>query len=220
MIDEVKQLVDFIADKNGRGYIPPAQFNLFAKMSQLEFLSSRLGNIKQLNQQGVPPFGYKSTRRIDVDLRPFLYGPETIPINSQGNWNYPYGHLWPDSFSKNDFSEITEIDEDEYPSIKHSQIIPPTADYPILIFRNPYGFIDPYSIGSFKYSYIKTPPDPVWGYDVVNDVPVYNESRSVDFTLRQISITDITVLILEKVGIYLDKPQLLQFSQMKQQQGT
>jgi hypothetical protein len=220
MIDEVFQLVNFISDKNGRGYIPPAKFNLLAKTSQLEFLSTRLGNIKQQGPSGVPPFGYKSSRRIDVDVRPFVYGPELISINPQGNFYYPYGFMWPDAFHKNDFSEINEIDSDEYPRIKKSTIIPPTEDYPVIIFRNPYGFIDPYSIGSFQMSYVKYPRDPVWGYDVVNDEEVYSESKSQDFTLRQISLMDITALILEKVGINLDKEQLLAYAQLKQQQGT
>jgi hypothetical protein len=220
IIDEVYKLVNFVADKNGRGYVPPARFNLLAKIAQLEFISIRLGNIKALNERGVPPFGYKSNRRIDVDLRPFVYGPETISITNQGNFVYPYGFMWPDAWHKNDFSVIEEIDSDEYPRVKHSQIYPPTEDFPILIFRNPYGFIDPYSIGSFKMSYVKYPSDPVWGFSVVNNEEVFNEAASVDFTFSPINMLDVTILILEKVGINLDKPQLLQYAQLKQAQGT
>lgn len=220
LIDEVYQLVNFIADKNGRGYIAPGQFNLLAKQCQLEFLSSRLGNIKQQNERGVPPYGNKSSRRISVDVRPFVYGPEIIPINNQGNFNYPYGFMWPDAWSKLDFSEITEIDEDEYPFIKKSAVIPPTADYPVMILRNPYGFIDPYSIGSFLLTYVKYPVTPVWAFSEVNDAPVFNPSASTDFTLRDISMMDITALILEKIGLFLDKDQILQYSFAKQTQGT
>lgn len=220
MIDEVYQLVNFISDKNGRGYISPASFNLLAKQCQLEFISSRLGNIKQLNQKGVPPYGYKSNRRIDVDLRPFVYGPVPINVTPQGNFNYPYDFMWPDAWHKNDFTEINEVSSDEYPAIKKNSIIPPTEDYPVIIFRNPYGFIDPYSIGSFQMSYVRYPEDPVWGYDIVNDSPVYNGSKTTDFVLRNISMMDITAMILEKVGINLNKDLLLQYSIQKQVQGT
>jgi len=220
MINEVFELINYVADKNGRGYIPPASFSLTAKICQLEFLTSRLGNIKTLGPNGVPPFGYKSTRRVSVDLLPFLYGPVTVPIESNGNFAYPYGFMWPDAWHKNDFTAIKQIETDEYPAIKHSTIHPPTSDYPVLIFRNPYGFIDPYSIGSFQMSYIKIPPDPVWGFDVVNDVEVYNESLSTDFVLRDISFMDISMLILEKIGVNLDKGQLLSYSMAKQAQGS
>jgi|SRR6185369_1615666 len=214
MIDEVYQLVNYISDKNGRGYLPPAQFNLLAKNCQLEFVTTRLGNLRQ------PSPAYKSNRRTDVDLRPFLYGPITIPINANGDFVYPSGFMWPDSWQKNDFSSIVEIQSDEYPFIKKNVILPPTEAYPYIIFNNPYGFIDPYSIGSFKLQYIKYPNDPIWGYNVVNDVPVYNAATSTDFTLGLISMMDITAMILEKVGINLNKEMILQYSQTKQAQGT
>lgn len=155
-----------------------------------------------------------------MDLRPFLYGPEIIPINNQGNFNYPYNYMWPDSWSKLNSGQINEIDNDEYPFIKNNLIIPPTSDDPIIIFDYPYGFVDPYSIGSFRLKYLRRPPDPMWGYTVVNDEPVYNPATTQDFLLDQISFMDITALILEKIGINLDKPQLFQYAQQKQIQGT
>jgi len=214
MIDEVYQLVNYISDKNGRGYLPPAKFNLLAKTCQLEFISTRLGNLRN------PRPAYKSNRRVDVDLRPFLYGPITIPINSGGNFVYPSGFMWPDSWQKTDFTQITEIQSDEYPFIKNNAILPPTSDYPYIIFNNPYGFIDPYSIGSFKLQYIKYPDDPIWGYTIANDVEVYNPATTTDFTLGLISMMDITVLILEKVGINLNKDSVTAYAQAKQAQGT
>ena len=214
MIDEVYSLVNYISDKNGRGYIPPAKFNLLAKTCQLEFISTRLGNLRN------PVPGYKSNRRVDTDLRPFLYGPISVPIRSNGDFTYPDGFMWQDSWQKLDFSPITDIQSDQYPAIKKSVIIPPTEDNPIIIFNNPYGFIDPYSIGSFLFSYVKYPDDPVWGYDVVNDEPVYNPNTSVDFKLGIISMMDITALILEKVGMNLNKDSILSYAVQKQIQGT
>lgn len=213
MIDEVFQLVNFISDKNGRGYLPPAKFNLLAKVSQLEFVTKRLGSY----QGQKLPSGYRFNRKVDIDLRPFLYGPETIPINQLGNFVYPYNFMWPDSFHKLDYTPINEVDEDEYPRLKTSHLLPPTSDDPIIIFRNPYGFIDPYGIQFFQMTYIKYPQDPVWGYDVVNDENIYNESKSQDFVLRQVNLMDITALILEKVGLFLDKQQLFEYAQLKQQ---
>jgi hypothetical protein len=216
IINEVRELVNYVADKKGRGYLSPAEFNLLAYSCQLEFLTSRLGAAKTPDA----PFGYKSNRRVITDLRPFVYGPETIPLMPSGNFMYPYGFMWPDSWHKNDFSEITEIQSDEYPRLKHSVIHPPTEDYPVLIFRNPYGFVDPYSINEFQLSYVKTPSRPVWAYDIVNSEPVWNEANSTDFTLTEISFFEICMMILEKVGINLDKGQLVQYSQVKQQQGS
>lgn len=220
MINEVFQLVNYIANKENRGYIPPAKFNLCAKIAQLEFVSIRLGNLKQLSPNGSAPFGYKSNRRVDIDLRSFVYGPIQISINSNGNFNYPYGFIWPDAVHKNDFTEIRDIDSDEYPRIKKSTFLAPSNDYPIVIYRAPYGFIDPHTIGSFQMSYVKYPADPFWAYTEVNGDPVYNAAASTDFTVGQINFLEIVALILEKVGVSLDKSELLAYAQLKQQQGS
>lgn len=219
-IDEVYRLVNFVANKEQNGNtFKPADFNLMAKMAQLEFINKRLGNIKAIDpRSGTPPFGYKSTRKIDIDLRPLVYGPITIPINTSGNFNYPAGFMWPDAFHKTDFKPITEVDSDEYPHVKHSTFEPPTADYPVLIFRNPYGFIDPYNIGNFSMSYVKTPPDPIWGYTEQSGVAVYDPNSSQDFTVNPYTNAhmEICCIILASVGIRLSVDQLTAYAMQKE----
>ncbi len=217
IIDTVYQLVLYIANKEQRGDIPPAKFNLLAKTAQMQFISKRVGNVQIINERGVPQIGYQSTWRINEDLRPFVYGPVQIPINSQGNFNYPYGYIWPDAYHKNDFSPITRITADQYPFIKRSQIVPPTEDYPYVIFRNPYGFIDPYSINSFQMSYLKLPPDPIWGYTPVNDVPIFNEATSTDLSVDPMSYLEIALMILQNVGINLSADLVAQYAITKEQ---
>src|SRR5690606_14102335 len=147
IIDKVYRLVQIISNKEQRGDIPPERFNLLAESAQLEFISKRLGNIKIINERGVPQFGYESSWRIHEDLRPMVHGPEVIPILPDGKFFYPYGYMWVDAVHKNDFTPIKRITADQYPHIKRSAIIPPSEEYPVMIMRNPYGFIDPYSIG-------------------------------------------------------------------------
>lgn len=220
-IDDAYSICNYIANKNQSGNtLPPTKFNLLAKVAQLDFVSKRLGNIKNL-QHGVPPFGYKSTRKVDIDLRPLVYGPISIPLNVYGNFNYPDGFIWPDAFHKNDFAVIKEVDSDEYPFVKHSTFESPTEDYPVLIFRNPYGFIDPYQIGSFLMSYVKAPPDPIWGFtgSTPADI-VYNPATSQDFTVNPYTNAhlEIVCIMLAYIGISLSMPELItQFAMMKEQ---
>jgi hypothetical protein len=219
-INEVYQLINYIANKEQTGNtFKPAQFNLLAKVAQLDFINKRLGNIKTLDPNRVPQFGYKSTRKIDVDLRPLVYGPIQVPIASSGNFVYPYGFMWPDSVHKNDFSTIKEVDSDEYPFIKKSTVVPPTSDYPIIIYRNPYGFIDPYSIGSFSMSYVKAPPDPAWGFTDVSGTEVYNPATSVDFSVNPYTNAhmEISMIILAMVGINLSMDQITAYAVGKEQ---
>jgi hypothetical protein len=220
IIDSVYAICLYIANKEQRGNITPSQFNLLAKIAQLEFMSKRIGNIQIMNQQGVPQYGYESTWRIHEDLRPFIYGPITIPIRSDGNFDYPYGYIWPDAIHKNNFWPIKRITSDQYPFIKHSQITPPDTDYPVCVLRNPYGFIDPYSIASFGMSYVKTPPDPIWGYTVVSGAPVFDPSTSIDLMIPPMSYQEVALLILQHVGINLSALQVTEYANLKTKEGT
>ncbi len=219
IIDRVYQLVLFCINKEQKGDLPPAKFNLLVWMAQLQFLAKRVGNLSIINDRGVPQFGYESTWRIHEDLRPMVYGPEIIPIAPSGNWYYPYGYIWPDAIHKTDFTPIKRITADQYPHIKRNKIIPPTEKYPIAIFRNPYGFIDPYSIGSFGMSYLKVPDVPIWGYGMINNAPVFDANLSVDLMIPPLCYQEIVMMVLAHCGINLDAQSVTQYALLKEQQG-
>jgi hypothetical protein len=220
-IDEAYRLCNYVANKNqsGRTFLP-ADFNLLAKVAQMDFINKRLGNPKMLGPSGVPPFGYKSNRKIHEDLRPLVYGPIGIPIQQNtGLFQYPYNYIWPDAIHKLDFTTITEVASDEYPWVKKDSIAPPSEDYPVVVHRGPYGFIDPYTIGAFGMSYVRAPQDPFWNYTSVNNQEVYNPVGSVDFQVNPYTDAhfEITMLILSFVGVNLSKPDLITaFSEMKE----
>lgn len=221
IINEVKILFDFITNKEqaGNTYTIP-QFNALAKAAQIEFISSRLGNVKVMENK-LPDFGYRSSRKIDVDLRPMVYGPIQIPIDNQGHFIYPDRMIYPDTISKTDYRQITELDEDEYPRQKHSSFDPPTEDYPVVIYRNPYGFIDPYNIGAVNFTYLRLPDDPVWGYDVVSNREVFNPAKSTDLGVNPHTGAHLEVLMimLQHVGIRLDQTQITMYAQQKAMTG-
>lgn len=221
-INEVYTLCNYVANKELAGNtFKPAQFNLLAKVAQLDFINKRLGNLKTLGPQGTPPFGYRSVRKVHEDIRPLVVGPLTINITpNTGLFMYPYGYIWPDAIHKNDFSQIFEVAPDEYPRVKHNTVYPPTSDYPVVVHRGAYGFIDPYTIGSFAMSFVQAPPEPVWGYTEINGVEVWNPTTSVDFQVNPYTNAhlEICCIILQYVGVNLSVPQLVtQFAAMKEQ---
>jgi hypothetical protein len=219
-INEAYTLCNYICNKNQTGNtFNPEQFNLVAKVAQLDFISKRLGNLKTLNQ-GVPPFGYKSNRKVDEDLRPLVTGPLPISIEyGTGLFMYPYGYMWPDSVHKQDFSRIYEVGSDQYPTVKHSTVIPPSSDYPVVVHRGVYGFIDPYTIGTFAMSYVKSPPEPRWGYTMNGNTPVWNPTTSVDFAVNPYTNAHFEIVLgmLSMVGVNLQMADLISaWSEMKE----
>jgi len=222
LIDRIYQLVLFVANKEQRGDVPPSKFNVLAEMAQLEYISKRVGNKNFINERGVPHVGYESTWRIHEDLRPMIVGPEVFPLLPNGNFFYPYGYIWPDAVHKNDFTPIKRITADQYPHIKRSVIHPPTEAHPIMVMRNPYGFIDPYSIGSFSMSYLKVPPIPRWGYGTIgaSDRPVFDANTSVDFTVHPLALNELAMIILQHIGINLSEAQISAYAAGKEAAGV
>lgn len=218
-IDQAYRFIQFVTNKEQRGDIPPAQFNLIAPLAQLELISNLLGNEELLSPSGVPPYGYKSNRKIDTLLRPLVTGPITITVDGSGNFSYPSDFLWPDAVHKADYTKIRIVDSDEYPEVKQSVIHPPTSDYPVIIFRSPQGYCDPINLGSFKMSYVAIPTDPYWNYSDVNNEPVYVASGSVDFALNPIAHLRICMKILQHIGINLDAMQVTQYAKLKESDG-
>lgn len=223
IIDRVFSLVKIVSNKEQRGDITPARFNVLAEMAQLEYMSKRVGNLNRISDRtGTPKFefGYDANWRIHEDLRPMIAGPETIPLDGQGNFNYPYGYIWPDAVHKIDMTPIKRITQDQYPHIKRSAIIAPSSDYPVVIFRGQYGFVDPYQIGSISMSYLKVPPLPVWGYGVVNNEPVFDANLSTDFSVPPMAANEIALIILQHLGIYLSSAEISAFAASKESSGV
>lgn len=217
-INECFLLLNYVANKELSGNtLTPEQFNIVAKVAQLDFISKRLGNLKALDR-GVPPFGYKSNRKVGEDLRPLVVGPLTIQITpNTGLFMYPYGYIWPDAIHKNDFSQIYEVDSDEYPRVKHSTVYPPSSDYPVVVHRGVYGFIDPYTIGSFGMSFVQSPPEPRWGYTgSTPETLLWNPTTSVDFSLPPHTHFELVLMMLQMIGVSLDMGQLVAYAKMKE----
>lgn len=216
-IDQAFRLCLYVIDKEMRGSLTGNQFNLLAPIAQLEVMSELLGNEELLNERGVPPYGYNFNRKIDTYLRPLVIGPVTVTVDSSGNWTYPENFIWPDAVHKADYTPIRIVDADQFPDVKINTIHPPTAEYPVLVLRNPQGYCDPITLGSFKMSYLRKPDDPYWAYTVSNDEEVYTGSGSVDFQLHYLAHPRIVRNILSKVGVNLSALEITAYAESQNQ---
>ena len=220
LIDQVYQLVQYVSNKEQRGNITPSNYNTLAEMAQREFVSRRLGNLKQIDRNGLPLYGYEQSWRVHEDLQQMIAGPEEIVIGSDGTFSYPVDYVHVDSVQTLDNRPVQRITNDQYPSLKRSQLIAPSVYYPVIIFRHPKGFVDPKEIGSIMMSFLRHPPKPVWAYTVENDSPVYDEAGSTDFTVNYINANELAMIILGHVGINLSAEQVTSYAIGKDAAGT
>jgi hypothetical protein len=220
LIDQVYQLVNFVSNKEQRGNITPSDYNTLAEMAQREFVSRRLGNLKQIGKDGLPLYGYEQSWRVHEDLQQMIAGPEQIPIGADGTFVYPVDYVHVDSVQTIDNRPIKRITNDQYPALKRSSIVAPSVYYPVVIFRHPKGFVDPYGIGSIAMTFLRHPPKPVWAYTVVNDSPVYDQAASTDFTVNYINANELAMIILAHVGINLNAEAVSNYALSKDAAGT
>jgi len=198
-VDKVFQFVQFVANKESRGWISPAEFNLAAELAQLEAYSKR---------EAV----FIASKKILNDLRPFVKMSGTITPSS-GLCAYPsdlrhFNNAWMDS----DYQEIKEVTQAELPYLMKSEVCPPSASYPAGVQRDTGFQLYPVSISAdIRMEYIAGPDAPEWAYTLTSNRPVYASGSSTDFGFDEVLFMEIAALCLLHVGLNLDKESVAQY---------
>ncbi len=202
-INTVYQTVLALANKEQRGYITPQEFNLFAKMSQMQIFEQYFYDLSQFKR--VP--GNQSDSADMIGLIEDKINSRYLN-NTSGSSN---------SISlPSDFYRIhslnLQLDNSIYPvdmmerkrAIQVSQsgpLIRPTLSRPIAyIYSNTINIL-PQNTGEGKLAYYAKPQDPRWGYVVVDDKPLYSPGSSNNFDLHESEEFELIIKILQLAGV-------------------
>lgn len=236
-LNEKYNLLNFIANKNQRGYITPSEFNNIADAVNIQLAKEYFG-LPEEYQPGspVPKISYQITQLVSDYMSPFR---KEIPVNvdTQGHLiypdnyihfiagRYPYADGYTTDVSGNKVPVYTEsplemIDDDKesYRAFQ-TKIAIPTIEDPICITKDTYIQIYPKNLGNVILVYLRYPIKPLWAYTLVNDRPVYNSSGSTDFEWKHILDVDIVRRMASYVGINLRDQQMSQYVESKINQG-
>lgn len=204
-IDDVYRIVTYAVGKNlQQGYVSPSDFNLVINQAQKSYASYLLGNFQQY-QPGRPQarveFGQNSVVR--QRLTPIIYG-ANLTIDSTGFSPYPGDYLQQDAmWSFYGYNRIREVQQQYFYSIYNS-VIDPVASWPVYMLEWDGFRFFPNTLGQAKLSYVRNPPDMIWGYTLnVNGVPVYNPATSTQPVWDDASILEIIVRALRIIGVNL-----------------
>lgn len=204
-IDDVYQIVQYACGKNlQQGYISPADFNLTINQAQKSYASYLLGNFQQY-QPGRPQarveFGQNTVIR--QRLTPIIYG-YNLTIDNTGFSPYPGDYLQQDAmWSFYGYNRIREVQQQYFYSIYNS-VIDPVNSWPVYMLEWDGFRFFPNSLGQAKLSYVRNPPDMIWGYTLdVNGIPVYNPASSTQPVWDDASILEIIVRALRIIGVNL-----------------
>jgi hypothetical protein len=101
------------------------------------------------------------------------------------------------------YNRIREVQQQYFYSIYNS-VIDRIPSWPVYMIEYDGFRFFPNNTGQAKLSYVRNPPDMIWGYTLnVNGIPVYNPASSTQPVWDDASILEIIVRALRIIGVNL-----------------
>lgn len=199
-VDKVFRFVQFVANKESRGWIAPAEFNIAAELAQIA-VYSRL------------EAGFLNNKKVHSDMRPFLKSAAFAVSGGTPPHEFAADFRQFISALDSNGNDITELTQAEYTKAMNSTIIAPTTSYPACVVRDDGIYVYPASIvTNITVEYIaKLSTTPTWGYTVVSGRPVYAVGSSTNFEFDDNLFLEIATYVLMNVGLNLGQEAVTQY---------
>ena len=202
-IDTVYQRVLAIANKEQRGYITPQEFNLFANQAQMDIFEQYFYDFNQFGR-------ISGNDTSHADMLSILE--EKISIFERTGENVANGTDLPQVEGRELYrlqivrwngKEAEYVNQKDYLNIYTTPLGKPTDSRPIYV-RNYNGiavFGKDQKRTGVKCNYLKKPNKAVWGYVIVGENALYEESSSDNFELHVSEENNLVMKILALAGI-------------------
>ena len=227
-IDTVYQRVLALANKEQRGYITPQEFNLFANQAQMDIFEQYFYDINQFGRipgnsteysdmltllnEKIAIFKTRATLDYDVNISP--------PAFVQPQDLYKLGTIL---YSGSSPIIVPQVNYNEFVDILNSPLLKPSKTSPIFYEENLSYVLSPSTIiTSIEATYVKKPSTVNWGYNVVGEHALYDNTPgvSVDFELHPSEESVLVVKILAMAGITLKDASIYQIASTEDNKNT
>lgn len=215
-----KMIILATAKNLQQGYVAPEDVNTALQQAQLSFTDYLLGEFQTYaSGRPVPRVQFGMNESVRQRLTPLIGLPIPLTIDGTGFAAYPNDYQQMDAMLTTSQSRIRFVPQHKLYSYINSQVDPITTNPIYLIVDNGFQFY-PIALGNALLSYVKTPPNIVWGYiPDVNGLPVYNPGTSTDPVWYDVDCYEIISRALKIFGINMDVPLLVQYGDQIQKQG-
>lgn len=238
MINEVRNTVLSILNKNNYGYISPSDFNLFAKQAQMEIYEEYYSSYnKTINMENSRLSG---TEYADIEnpiaevLESFLRNDTLTQVAPSTNQYYSpsvttTGYDFYMISRLTCFNGTTRLGDAEKVAnarlymLLDSNLTAPTTKYPAYMIQDNIITVYPDTINgvsSLKCSYFRLPKVPKWTYiNLSNGEPAFDPSQPdyQDFELPGEDEYKLVTKILEYAGMSIREIEVSQFGMAQQQ---
>lgn len=202
-VDFAYQIVQYAVNKAQNGYVSPSDFNLAINNAQNEFMNWLLGPFQQY-QPGRPAANVElgQNQVVRQRLTPVIYG-YILTVDPSGFSPKPGDYQQADAMWTMDLKRIRTVDQDKLWAV-YGSVIDPYATNPFYTIEATGFTFYPASIGQARLSYVRNPPQIVWGYTLDPDgIPIYNPGTSTDPVWNDVSMMEILARTLRLVGVNL-----------------
>ena len=222
-INELYKFVQYVSNKEQRGFIKPSEFDMLAKRAQLDLIKDRVGRSSSASKDE----GYKVTSSLYDEINPLIMHVANASYSSN-KWSLPADYLYfldaslGENGEENHFP-VEIVGHGELMSRLQSRLVGPTIENPIGIMVN--NGIKVWTLNannqvveatgtfySLNLSYIRVPANPNWSYITVNDIEVYEGASSTELELTESTHMEVAHRILTYVGVNLREAEMVQYS--------
>ena len=215
MINEVRNTVMFILNKDNNGYLTPSEFNAFARLSQLEVFEDLFQKVNAWNTRrnnrtsnsGVADVAKNLAEDLDTFVKT-----ATLTLDTGSTFNLPtdvYGLV--DVIYSN--KSVEKVSNHRITLLNNSNLTAPSTYFPAYVDRETKVTLYPTTIVTgVSAIYIHLPSDPNWTYYTdPNGNPIFdiNNPSYQDFELPKIYQRELVLRILAKAGVTLREADII-----------
>lgn len=218
----------FYLNKEQNGYVTHGEIDSVLDKAQLVLFNQYHTNPKLPSQAQAALYG--ESQRIDDALSLFKAKYTFTPVSSpSGVVTLPsdYMHLlscyttvYSSQLARNVYSGVQVLSEEELIERLESQVIPVSVDDPVGIMNNQNKIqLFPEQGQTGGVYYLRRPVAPVFVYTQSGRTVTYNQGASTQLEWRDFDVSNVISIALSYYGLNLSSAEVMQFAQLKIQEG-
>ena len=228
MINDIRNTVLAVLNKNNYGYISPQDFNLYAQQAQMDLFEDYFYAYNyQINKenQRTSGTGYADLKKGYVEVIDFFS--VTLPLSQNGAANDSFflpslATTGSDYYLINKIfigaTELERIEQSKILLLNSSPLTAPSTMFPGYTTEGSIATIYPLAVAlpTVNCQYIRYPNPPKWTYvDLgTSSEPVFDQTQPdyQDFELFPDDATDLTMKILQYAGVSIRESEVVQYA--------
>ena len=240
MINEVRNTVQSILNKNNYGYLSSLDFNLFAKNAQMEvFLKFFMDYDMLINEQNKRLSGTDYADRLKIieeNIASFIDVKNLSPIGD-GEYSVPSllttgtTMLRLDRLLCYDVTQVgppivrtfkgeaSKVTQSRFTMLTNSNLTTPDEMFPIYTITGQRVVVSPSTfnlLGEVEATYVRYPADPKWTYvTILGGDPVFDQSQPdyQDFEVGLDEFNSLVAKILSQAGVSIREGEVVQYAE-------